>query len=428
LEERGKTNGPPHRDRGMMPAMARPLDSIAPVLLGTLSAQLALGVMTPLIPILLLAEGVPTEEIGFVASAYFLGFLAGALSADRIVMRVGHIRAFAVFAAIAADAALFMALGNSPWSWALCRFLIGFQMSGLFLVIESWLNDKTDTASRGRTFGLYLLISWCGAAGGPLLLKLFEPSDRLFIGVGIAFATALLPMALTQVSNPSIGERRRFGIARLFRISPLGVVCCLTAGLVNSAFWAFIPVYLTATGQDASGISTFASVATLTGMLVQYPIGLLSDRLGRRPVTLASLLLGLGFALLMGWFKTAPFAELTALGCLFAGVMAPVYGLGVGQTNDHIEPGDFVGAAGGLLFAWALGASLGPTLAGGVIALMGPEGLFAYLAGMLALVSLFTLARLFLRAGVPRAQQSEFVPSPTAPAGLPELDPRAEAD
>jgi MFS family permease len=404
----------------------RRLESIAPVLVGTLGTQLALGVMTPLIPILLLGDGVSTQRIGFVASSYFLGFLAGAMSADRIVNRVGHIRAFAVFAAIAADAALFMALDRSVWGWALCRFLIGFQMSGLFLVIESWLNDKTDSASRGRTFGFYLLISWLGTAGGPLTLKLFQPSNTLFVGVGIAFATALLPMALTQVANPPIGRRGRFGIGRLFRISPLGVVCCLTAGLVNSAFWAFIPVYLAKTGYDTAAISTFVALATITGMLVQYPIGLLSDRLGRRPVTLASLLLGLGFAVLMGWFKTAPLVELTGLGCLFAGVMAPVYGLGVGQTNDHIAPGDFVGAAGGLLFAWALGASIGPTLAGGVIGLLGPAGLFVYLAGMLALVSLFTLARLFLRAGVPRDQQSGFVSAPTAPAGLAELDPRAE--
>ncbi|HVJ53789.1 MAG TPA: MFS transporter [Aliidongia sp.] len=411
----------------MMPAMPpRPFESIAPVLLGTLSAQLALGVMTPLIPILLLRQGVSTQGIGFVASAYFLGFLAGALRADRIVMRVGHIRAFAVFAAVAADAALFMTLVNSPWSWAVCRFLIGFQMSGLFLVIESWLNDKTDAASRGRTFGIYLLVSWLGAAGGPLLLKALQASDRLFTIGGIAFATALLPMALTPVSNPTIGERSRFGILRLFRISPLGIVCCLTAGLVNSAFWAFIPVYLTETGRDTDDISTFVSIATITGMLVQYPIGLLSDRLGRRPVTLASLLLGLAAALLMGWFSRGSLTELTIIGCLFAGVMAPVYGLGVGQTNDYIAPGDFVGAAGGLLFAWALGASIGPSLAGAVVGMLGATGLFVYLAGMLALVSLFTISRLFLRAGVPRDRQSGFVPAPTAPAGLAELDPRAE--
>ncbi len=404
----------------------RPFETIAPVLLGTLSAQLALGVMTPLIPLLLLRQGVATEAIGFVASSYFLGFLAGALSADRIVRRVGHIRAFAVFAAIAADAGLMMALVPSPLGWAVCRFLIGFQMSGLFLVIESWLNDKVDSKTRGRTFGLYLLVSWCGAAGGPLALKLFEPSMTLFVGVGIAFATSLLPMALTQVSNPTIGERRPFGIVKLFRISPLGVVCCLTAGIVNSAFWAFIPVYLTSIGHGVDDVSSFVAAATITGMLVQYPIGLLSDRLGRRPVTLGALLLGLVFALLMGWFQAAPLELLTLMGCLFAGVMAPVYGLGVGQTNDYIEPGDFVGASGGLLFVWALGASLGPTLAGGVIAVTGPAGLFLYLSGMLALVSLFTLARLFLRPGIPRDQQSGFVPAPTAPAGLAELDPRAE--
>src|SRR5271163_1057816 len=144
--------------------MAFRLTPIAPVLLGVTLSQVGLGVMTPLIPILLLRQGVETQNIGYVASCYFVGFLVGALFCARIVTRVGHIRAFAVFAALAADAALLMALLSSVWIWAGLRFVIGFSMSGCFLVAESWLNDKADAETRGRTFGAYLLVSWLGAA------------------------------------------------------------------------------------------------------------------------------------------------------------------------------------------------------------------------------------------------------------------------
>jgi MFS family permease len=153
---------------------------------------------------------------------------------------------------------------------------------------------------------------------------------------------------------------------------------------------------------------------------------LLSDRLGRRPVTLAALLLGFVFAAVLGLASSAPFLVLTAIGCLFAGVAAPLYGLGAGQTNDHLDRADFVGASGGLLFAWSLGASIGPTVAGATMAWFGPGGLFGYLTMVLGAVSMFTFARMTLRAGVPRGQQSAFVPGPAAPPRLAELAPRAE--
>ena len=406
--------------------MSLRLAPIAPVLLGVVSAQIALGIMTPLIPVMLLRQATPTGVIGLVASSYFAGFLLGALSADRIVTRVGHIRAFAVFAALAADAALLMALTSSPWAWALLRALIGFVMSGLFLVAESWLNDRADKTTRGRVFGAYLVASWGGSAIGPLALNFVDGSGWLFVWAAIAFATALLPMALTQEANPHIGPRMRFSLAHLLRVSPLGVVVCVTSGLANSAFYALAPVYLERQGFMASGVSVFVSAAMVAGLLVQYPIGMISDRLGRRPVTLAGLFLALAFALLLGFSGRAPLAVLIAFGSLYAGMTAPLYGLGAGQTNDHIAPDQFVAASGGLLFAWSLGASIGPTLAATVMTWLGPSGLFVYLVAALGSVGLFTIARMRLRAGVPMAQQSGFVPAPTAPAGLPELDPRSD--
>jgi MFS family permease len=402
--------------------MAFRLTPIAPVLAGVAVAQVGLGVMTPLIPILLLRQGVETQTIGYVASCYFLGFLVGALVCARIVTRVGHIRAFAVFAASAADAALLMSLVPSVWGWALLRFIIGFNMSGLFLVAESWLNDKADGETRGRTFGAYLLVSWLGSAAGPLSLTVVKASGLMFTAVGMAFATALLPMALTEISNPTLGQRRRFSLVRLFRASPLGVACCVTSGLVNSAFYALIPVYLRRLGYDTDDVASFTSATMVAALLVQYPIGLLSDRLGRRPVTLAALLLALGFAGAMDLFGSQSTALLTGFGCCFAGVMAPIYGLGAGQTNDHIAPDDYVGAAGGLLFVWALGA--GPSAAAATMNAIGPSGLFVFLAGTLALVSLFTLARIQLRGPIPRGLQSGFVPAAVAPPGVPELAER----
>ncbi len=159
--------------------------SIVPVLLGVLIAEVALGMMTTLIPLDLAGQHVRDGVIGLVGSAYFLGFLIGTLTCARLVRAVGHIRAFAVFLAIAADCALLMTFTDRPMLWAALRLIMGWQLSGMFLVAESWLNDKTDNASRGRTFGAYLLVSWGGAALGPLAYGLLKSADRSLIVVGV---------------------------------------------------------------------------------------------------------------------------------------------------------------------------------------------------------------------------------------------------
>ncbi len=195
------------------------LHSIAPVLLGITVAQLALGALAPLITVLLTERSVATPTIGLITSAYYLGFLAGSLSAARIVDRVGHIRAFTVFAAIAADCVLLHALTASAPVWGVLRAATGYAMAGSFLIAESWLNAKADSASRGRIFGAYLFATWSASAVGPLALNLAHPAQSfLFILIAMGFVTALVPMALTQVNNPEIADRARFGVRRLFVI------------------------------------------------------------------------------------------------------------------------------------------------------------------------------------------------------------------
>jgi MFS family permease len=403
------------------------LAPIAPVLAGTLLAQIALGALTPLIPLLLLSQGEPSTAIGAIASAYFVGFLCGAATTYRVVIRVGHIRAFAVFAVVSADAAALMAVTHNPWIWALLRWLIGFHIAGVFTVVESWLNDKADTTTRGRVFGAYMLASWVGAAVGPLTLSVVAVSPVMFVAVGFALTTSLLPMALTHVANPMIGPKRQIGIRRLYRISPLGVICCMTSGLVNSTFYALVPVFLTKLDYGTHIVAQFSSGATIAGFVAQYPIGMLSDRFGRRQVTVAVLLLGLCFAALMALGGFLPLAFLMTVSFLMAGMAAPLYGLGAGQVNDRLERGDFIAASSGLLFIWALGASIGPSAAGALMSAVGPYGLVVYLVVILALVAGFAFFRMRARIDIPRDQQSSFVTAPTtqSPTGLAHLDPRA---
>lgn len=400
---------------------------LLPVLLGVASAQAALGLSTPLIALLMVRLGASSTAIGVVASAYFLGFLAGALTADRLVRRIGHIRSFAVLAAVAADAALMCVFAQLPWMMAASRLLVGYAASGMFLVAESWLNDRADTATRGRTFSAYLVVSWGPSALGPLLLSVVAPSPLLFVCVGIAFAAAVLPMALTLQPNPEVRPQVRMGPLALFRISPVGAACALAAGLVNSSYYAMVPIYLGAVGQDASDVGGFVAVAMVAGFAVQVPIGIASDRLGRRPVALATMAAALGAAMAMMAVGAASLWSLAAIGFVFSGATAPLYGLGASQTNDRMQRGDYVAASGGLLFMWSLGSAVSPILAGAVMGLVGPRGLFVYIAAILAVVALFTAVRMLQRSEVPRTERGPFVPALAAPARHTELSARVLA-
>jgi MFS family permease len=401
------------------------LRPILPVLLGVGIAQLALGALNPLISLALVQRGAATPVIGLVLSCYFVGFLVGTQVCARIVDRVGHIRAFAVFAALAADAGLLHALVDAPWSWAILRGATGFVLSGVFLIAESWLNHKSTPETRGRTFGAYLVVTWSASALGPLTFNLGLSTAALFTLIGIGFATALLPMAMTLVGNPEIGERSRLGVKRLFAISPLGLVACFGAGLVNSAYYGLMPVYAERSGFAPSVLSVLLTTSLVGGLLAQYPVGWLSDRFGRRPVALATMLLALVTAIAILLFAQHSLPFLLSLVFVFAGMMAPLYGLGAGQTNDYVAPRDFVAASGGLLFAWALGSSVGPTAASAFMTVTGPGGLFVYVAIVLAAIAGFTVLRMRRRVGLPIDQQTAFVPAPAIPSNMPELDPRA---
>lgn len=394
------------------------LRSIAPILLGIASAQVAQGLLGPLIPLLLLEQEVGSSQIGLVASAFSFGFLLGAIYCPRVVLRLGHGRAFVAMAVIAADATLVMALWPSPWAWALLRAVVGIAYAGMCLVVESWLNARADNASRGRVFALYMVASWGGGAAGPLVLNLLPPSVALIAAAGMAYVTALLPVALAGQPNPRADPHSRMGLLALARISPVGIACSLTAGLANSVFHALAPVYLKSLGHGASAVAIFATAASLAGLAVQWPAGLLSDRVGRRPVALASLLAGAGLAIAFLLVGAASLPVLLGLGLLLSGMAAPLYGLAAGQTNDRLESGDAVAAAGGLLLVWSIGATIGPAAAGLVMQVSGPAGLFTYLAVVFGAVALFTALRMASRAEVPREQRGKFMPAPPPTTGM----------
>lgn len=409
--------------------MLKAVQPVMPVLLGIILIEASLGIVGAVMGIQMAARDVPSFLIGIVFSAYFGGFLAGSLTCERLINRVGHIRAFGVFAVSASIATLLLAVTDYIYAWVLFKVMTGYAIAGAFVVIESWLNDKASEDNRGRIFAVYMVVSWGAGGLSPLSLNFANTyGDILFQISTILMAAAMIPLALTKVGNPEIGHRQSFSIVKLIKASPTGVTCCMASGLLTGGFYSLLPVYVEQIGRTPKELSVLIAVGTTAALIVQYPIGYISDHYGRRPVIIGTMVVAAAMALFIGATPALPFTVLLGLFFVLTAFQSPLYALGVGQTNDYVDRKDFVPAAAGLLFLWGVGACVGPTLIGFIMEWVGPAGLFYYIGAGFALVALFALYRVFRRRAKTPKEQSDFVPVPNINNvyGAPELDPRGE--
>ncbi len=404
--------------------------AMSALLLGIAILNIASGALMAIIGVRLSAEGASSLVIGVITSAYFLGLLGGSLFGARVIERVGHIRAFVVYAAIDAVAILLLVFaGESLAAWLILRMIAGYAMAGLAMIAESWLNHRATNATRGRVLSVYIIVMNGAFATGPLLLNFGDPAGpALLVVAGILFIVALLPVALTRTGNPEIGKQTRFGLGRLFAVSPLGVIGAITVGLVESAVFGLGAVYGDAIGLDTARISLFLAV-TLGGVLVlQYPLGALSDRIDREKLILAVALVGGLAALLIAVLGTPGFGLLLALGFAVGGLASPLYPLSVAEANDWLEADELVPAGASLVLAYSLGATAGPLAGSAAMAALGPGGLFAFAALALFALAGFALYQLVKGLSKPAAEQTAFQPVSWISAVAAKLDPRAPAE
>jgi len=212
---------------------------------------------------------------------------------------------------------------------------------------------------------------------------------------------------------------------RLFRTSPVGVIGCIAVGLANSALWAWAPIFAQDHGLNRAWLSTFMSVLTLGGAVVQIPLGRLSDYVDRRLVILGTCVAAAAVGTVLYIFSESGTTNLLILIGLFGITALPFYGLSVAHANDRIPRESFVEASATLLMLNALAACFGPSIAAQVIAFWGSGALFLYTAAIHVAMAVFIVIRLTTRETLIGETKDRFEPMPPqgSPAAL-ELDPR----
>lgn len=376
-----------------------------PLLLGVLLVMIGAGMQGTVLGIRGAMEGMTTQHLAIVTSSYFGGFLLGSQLVPKMLQRVGHVRVFgALGSMISAILVLYAAMPD--WiAWTVLRFLIGFSYSGVYITAESWLNASSTNKTRGQALSAYMMMQMLGIVIAQMLMNVGDPGGWiLFVIPSVLVSLSFTPILLSTGPAPAFATIKRMRFRRLFATSPLGCVGIFLLGGVFSALFGMASVWGTQQGLDVADISVFIAAIYVGGLLVQYPVGWLSDLRDRRLLLLVlsawgAVVVGAVLVLQPGTWG------LIVAAALVGGVANPGYSLLLAHTNDYLDTSDMAAASAGLLFLNGLGSIFGPLATGWLMAVGGPDGYWIWIGLLLALLAAYTAYRMSRRGAV---QQTGF--------------------
>jgi len=363
-------------------------------------------------------EGFDDYLIGLLMSCYFAGFLAGSLLTPKMIQRVGHIRIFAALSAVASVTILIHAIYVEPWAWALMRLFTGFAFSTIYVVSESWLNQSSNNANRGQILSIYTTILLAGICAGQFMLNLANPLDfTLFILISVMVSVAAVPILLSVIITPTIEETERVSIRHLWYRTPMGVTGIILSQWVSSILFGMGAVYATKLGFSVYQVANFMGAMMAGGMILQWPLGKLSDMVDRRWVMSVACLFAVVFALLISRESEASI-RLYLMIFMFGGCSLSLYSIVVALTNDHLRPSEIVPASGTIVLISGLTSITGPITAVFWLQIFGLQSFFVLLASCLLLLATISLWRLLTIEALPSEYKGQVIlQAATAPVG-----------
>lgn len=373
------------------------------------------GLQSSLLGVRASLEDFGTSVTGLVMSGYFLGLIFGCHCVPKMVGRVGHIRTFGALASLASTSILVQAVFVDPWVWWAMRLVTGFSYSGLYIVAESWLNEAADNGARGKLLSFYMIVSLGGMAGGQLMLNIASPSGfKLFVLVSLMISMAVIPILLSAAHAPQFDSLEKVSIIQLYKVSPLGSIGMLVSGMLMGAIFGMGAVYATDIGMSVKKVSIFMGTLILGGFVFQYPLGWLSDCIGRRKVILFSSVFGALISFFIIGYANESWLFFALL-AIVGGLTMPLYALCGVHTNDYLTPTQMVAASGTLVLLSAIGATIGSPLTAFAMEIFGPQAFYGSICAMLSSITLFSLWRLTQRADVEAEDRGNFVVMASSP-------------
>ncbi|WP_316015865.1 MFS transporter [Roseobacter sp. HKCCA0434] len=390
--------------------MLKVLNNSWALFLGLLLLMMGNGLQGTLLGLRGAIEGFDAATMAWVMSAYFAGFLGGSRLTPWFISRVGHVRVFAAFASLISAGFIMYAAVPHPILWALMRLMVGFCFSGVYVVCESWLNDSATNETRGQTLSLYMLVQTAGVLAAQALINTADPGAyALFVLMSVLVSISFAPILLSVTPAPIFSGTKPMTLRQLYETSPLGCVGAFFMGGIFASMFGMSAVYGAEKGLSVGEISIFVGAIYVGGLLLQYPIGWLSDRMDRRRL-IAFMCAGAAAIMLPATFLADSFAVVLMAGFVLGGIGNPLYALLIAYTADYLEPEDMAAGSGGLMFINGCGAILGPFIVGWLMTGVGTDFFFVFLAANFGLIAAYGFWRMTRRAAPAVDQTAAYAP------------------
>ena len=359
-------------------------------------------------------EGMSPQTMSWVMTGYFVGFLFGSQLTPNMIRRVGHVRVFAALGSLVSACLILYAAWTNPYFWFLLRIIVGFCFSGIYVVAESWLNDSSSNETRGQTLSAYLIVQMMGIVLAQAVLNFADPSGyMLFIIISVVVSLSFAPILLSVSPAPQFQTSKRMTLSQLWSISPLGVVGQFFLGAIFAALFGMASVYGTERGLTVKDISLFVAAIYFGGMILQYPIGWVSDRMDRRVLIFIVCSIGTFFSFAANLSDN--FIWLLIVAFIIGGVSNPLYSLYIAYTNDYLEHDDMASASGGLIFLTGIGAIFGPSIVGWLLDEYGAASYFWFIGSVMAIMGCYALYRMTQTSSTAVEDTSAYAPiTPTS--------------
>lgn len=376
-----------------------------PLLLGVLFLMVGNGMHGTLLGIRGGMEGIGTFHMSIVMAGYYAGFLLGSLTVPGIIHNVGHVRVFAALGSMISAILVLFAIGPNWVSWTILRFLIGFCFCGVYITAESWLNEASTNDNRGKTLAAYMIVQLLGIVSAQALLNIGDPGSFLLFAIpSVLVSLAFTPILLSARPGPKFETIKRMSFRQLYDASPLGCVGIFLMGGVFAALAGMSSVWGAAIGLSVAQISLYVAAIYTGGLILQYPLGWVSDRVDRRKMVL--ILAAIGALTTIFVVAVQPSTVVLALaGAILGGVAHPIYAMLLAYTNDYLDQSDMAAASAGLLFIYGLGSFGGPLITGWLMGVVGPDGYWIYMGVLFAAVTVYAGWRMTRRAALDLADQ-----------------------
>jgi len=339
------------------------------------------GLLTTYISLRLTSINVTGALIGAIIAANYIGLVIGGKVGHFLIARVGHIRAYVSCAGIITAAVLGHGLTEYIPVWVVLRLIIGLCMMCQYMVLESWLNDQSESNQRGRVFGFYMAASYLGMSLGQIVLMLqTDLGITTLLLIALCFALCLVPIALTTRTNARHMSPAPMELRYFIGAIPKVLASTLVIGMVVGSFYGLAPVYASQQSLTTQQTGLFMAIAIFAGLVAQLPLSWLSDRYNRTLLMQINALLLIIASLPLALLPHIDFPILLGVGFVVSMLQFTLYPLAVALANDLIEPERRVSLAACLLMSFGVGASIGPLAVGALIQPLGGNILYAFFA------------------------------------------------